>query len=373
MFSKLRDATFVVAVLFISQTVLGRPLESANHVKRVHKVTVVRAQVVRAQVVPREASANCTSCATRTFTVSGTATASAAFTVTVGSPASTATPNAIGNFGSCSVPQIEFGTGFDGRKETSFRPVDQASYNHASADNISIITDFICSALVNTCNADATAQVTCATAQTAAATEIPQEGIDADAFNAVFGIQTNFKDVAAVNDNGDPIVGSTANATSTGSLAPTSASSTTSPTSVTSAPSNAGAPLPSPSTPASSKAATTESVAHNPTHTTLVTIVSVSAESADPEPTNTNNSHNLQTFTGALGNIPAPAVVAAGSQFQVEGSNSLFNKLSEALSRSCSDQKNDCANAANASRDKGSFTVDACGTQEDTCNAASGT
>ena len=32
----------------------------------------------------------------------------------------------IGNFGSCSVPQIEFGQGFDGRKETSFRPVDQS-------------------------------------------------------------------------------------------------------------------------------------------------------------------------------------------------------------------------------------------------------
>lgn len=32
----------------------------------------------------------------------------------------------IGNFGSCSVPQIEFGQGFDGRKETSFKPVDQS-------------------------------------------------------------------------------------------------------------------------------------------------------------------------------------------------------------------------------------------------------
>ena len=32
----------------------------------------------------------------------------------------------LGNFGSCSVPQIEFGQGFDGRKETSFRPVDMS-------------------------------------------------------------------------------------------------------------------------------------------------------------------------------------------------------------------------------------------------------
>ena len=32
----------------------------------------------------------------------------------------------IGNFGSCSVPKIEFGQGFDGRKETSFRPADMS-------------------------------------------------------------------------------------------------------------------------------------------------------------------------------------------------------------------------------------------------------
>jgi len=29
------------------------------------------------------------------------------------------------DFGKCSVPQIEFGAGFDGRRETSFQPVDK--------------------------------------------------------------------------------------------------------------------------------------------------------------------------------------------------------------------------------------------------------
>ena len=38
----------------------------------------------------------------------------------------TGNPGNIGNFGSCTVPKIEFGQGFDGRKETSFRPVDQS-------------------------------------------------------------------------------------------------------------------------------------------------------------------------------------------------------------------------------------------------------
>lgn len=39
---------------------------------------------------------------------------------------STAAASSIGDFGSCSVPQIEFATGFDNRKETSFQPVDKS-------------------------------------------------------------------------------------------------------------------------------------------------------------------------------------------------------------------------------------------------------
>ena len=35
----------------------------------------------------------------------------------------------ISNFGSCSVPEIEFGAGFDNRRETSFRPVDRGESN----------------------------------------------------------------------------------------------------------------------------------------------------------------------------------------------------------------------------------------------------
>ena len=43
----------------------------------------------------------------------------------------------IGNFGKCSVPQIEFATGFDNRKETSFEPVDRSG-------SLSLITDESC-------------------------------------------------------------------------------------------------------------------------------------------------------------------------------------------------------------------------------------
>ena len=63
-------------------------------------------------------------------TAAAAATASAAdtaaATATAAAASSTAAAGSIGDFGSCTVPQIEFGTGFDGRKETSFEPVDKS-------------------------------------------------------------------------------------------------------------------------------------------------------------------------------------------------------------------------------------------------------
>ena len=57
-----------------------------------------------------------------------TATSTDAVTVSVSAPAATSTASSdIGDFGSCTVPQIEFGTGFDNRKETSFQPVDKST------------------------------------------------------------------------------------------------------------------------------------------------------------------------------------------------------------------------------------------------------
>lgn len=149
--------------------------------------------------------------------VGGTASATA-------SAASSRSTSAIGSFGSCSVPQIEFGTGFDGRKETSFQPVDKASYNHGSAQNIGVITQFMCDALVNTCGADQVAKNTCATAKTAADSKTAKTGAQADAFNAVFGIKTNFAAVAEVDDVGNVVDGTTS-ATATASAAASSSSS----------------------------------------------------------------------------------------------------------------------------------------------------
>lgn len=105
-----------------------------------------------------------------TVTLSGTnAAATGGVTITVGdlnpsatgAPAPSAVPPAngnIGDFGKCSVPEMEFGVGFDNRKETSFRPIDRGtsypasnahgltltsrsvSFSHGSAQNEDIIT-----------------------------------------------------------------------------------------------------------------------------------------------------------------------------------------------------------------------------------------
>ncbi|KAI8980095.1 hypothetical protein BD414DRAFT_109879 [Trametes punicea] len=240
----------------------------------------------------------------------------------------------IGDFGSCSVPQIEFGTGFDGRKETSFQPVDKTSYNHGSAQNIDIITQFICDTLTNSCGADATAKATCASAQAAADTKTAKTGAQADAFNAVFGITTDFASVAAVDDQGNVIAGSTSGSSSHSVAAPSSVS-----TAATTA-----------------AAATTSATAAAATSATSTSGVA--------------SGQNLQTFTGALGGITAPPVTQnADGTFQVQG-NSAFQDLANALTRSCDVQHNQCANAANASGNKGALTVAACGAQQTQCDAA---
>ncbi|KAG7443027.1 uncharacterized protein BT62DRAFT_972783 [Guyanagaster necrorhizus] len=76
---------------------------------------------------------------------------------------------------------------------------------------------------------------------------------------------------------------------------------------------------------------------------------------------------NLQTFTGALGGIAAPAVTAGGRGFVVEGSDDFLN-VGAALTRSCSIQHNACADAANSG--SADITVGDCDEQSTECEAA---
>lgn len=88
---------------------------------------------------------------------------------------------------------------------------------------------------MNSCGADQTAKTTCASAKAAADTVTAKTGGQADAFNAVFGIQTNFAAVASIDDQGNVVSGtgsgtaaSASPAASAAAASPTAASTTSS-------------------------------------------------------------------------------------------------------------------------------------------------
>ncbi|KAF8486043.1 hypothetical protein DFH94DRAFT_808518, partial [Russula ochroleuca] len=222
------------------------------------------------------------------------------------------------DFGKCTTPEIKFAVGLDGRRETAFAPNDLQSYNHGSADNIGVITNFICLALTNTCGANDAAKAQCAQAQTAAgAATPPQTGAQADAFNLVFGLKTNFAAVQPISNTGQPVAVSNAK----------------------------------------------NALSSNPVNTNT-------SNNSDTTIASQSSKGNLQTFTGALGGVTAPTVSALGNgQFQVEN-NASFKNLQSALQRSCDVQHNKCADAANASGNKGDLTVAACGTQQTQCDSS---
>ena len=84
------------------------------------------------------------------------------------------------NFNKCTNPTIVFGPGFDGRKENSFQPANKTDFNHGSALNPQIISQFICDTFVNTCDANQKAIDNCKAAQTAA------NGLSGQAFADAF-------------------------------------------------------------------------------------------------------------------------------------------------------------------------------------------
>ncbi|CAO2655978.1 Nn.00g047810.m01.CDS01 [Neocucurbitaria sp. VM-36] len=78
---------------------------------------------------------------------------------------------------------------------------------------------------------------------------------------------------------------------------------------------------------------------------------------------------NAQTFNGALGGIEATPIVDSGNAdrpFQVK--DATFVNLGAALQRSCDQQFNACANAANGGT--GDFSTQECQAQKDQCSAA---
>lgn len=91
--------------------------------------------------------------------------------------------------GSCGSPAIKFAVGLDGRKDASFEAVNQADFNHGSALNIKVISDFICGQLQSKCKASAATVASCKSASSAAqAAAGGKAQASADAFNAALGV-----------------------------------------------------------------------------------------------------------------------------------------------------------------------------------------
>ncbi|EAQ87582.1 hypothetical protein CHGG_04201 [Chaetomium globosum CBS 148.51] len=90
------------------------------------------------------------------------------------------------DFGGCGSPAIQFAVGLDGRKEASFQNVNNADFNHGSAQAIRIIADFTCSRLQSSCNASQETVQACQQASQAAQAATGQAA--ADAFNSALGV-----------------------------------------------------------------------------------------------------------------------------------------------------------------------------------------
>lgn len=72
------------------------------------------------------------------------------------------------DFGACSNPTIYFGQPSDGRQQSAFEPSDLTHFSHGSALNIAVISNFICSQLSSSCNANTAAVNICEAAASAA-------------------------------------------------------------------------------------------------------------------------------------------------------------------------------------------------------------
>ncbi|KAI9759266.1 MAG: hypothetical protein M4579_002475 [Chaenotheca gracillima] len=275
-----------------------------------------------------------TSAATAVAAVASTsaavATTAAATDSAAATTATTATTSSSSlDFGTCTNPTIVFGPGFDGRDQDSFEPADETEFNHGSALNIGVISSFICGQLSSKCKAGQDAVDACTQAQAAAAAQTGQAA--ADAFNSALG----FSAISAAS--GEATSGSTATAGTAASGVVSSAAST---------------------------ATAVVAAAADPASATGAAAASTTSAAA----TSQAAGGNLQTFTGSLGGAATPVTDSGDAKrpFQVKADT--FVNVGAALQRSCSQQFNACANAANSKAIASS--VGDCQTQEEQCNAA---
>lgn len=123
-------------------------------------------------------NANTNSTAAAASSSSSSSSAAPAATAAAGSTSSL-------DLGTATNPTVVFGAGFDGRKEDSFEPADKAEFTHGSAQNIKVVSDFICQQLGTKFQASQATVDACNQGSAAAQAQTGQQA--ADTFNAALG------------------------------------------------------------------------------------------------------------------------------------------------------------------------------------------
>ncbi|TYJ51452.1 hypothetical protein B9479_007975 [Cryptococcus floricola] len=245
--------------------------------------------------------------------------------------------------GACTDFSMTFAGGLDNRAadEFTFQPTDQTNFAHGSALNPSIITAFMCDTFVNACAQSAATRDACKTvaadldSQVTAGT-LAKDQTFADAW--LSGLESALGVTSTGTGSGS---GASSAAAATSAVDDSAVSSSTSTTSLTAA-----------STTSAADAAGVSSTS------SASTASSTTAASGD----------NLQTFTGALNGVAATPITNVGGDKPFQVKTDTFVNSAAAFQRSCDQQFNGCADAANSG--SGDSTVSDCSAQKEQCDAA---
>ncbi|KAK1924616.1 hypothetical protein DB88DRAFT_486197 [Papiliotrema laurentii] len=249
---------------------------------------------------------------------------------------------------------MTFAAGLQGRgaNEFSFEPSDLTNFNHGTALNPQIISQFMCDTFVNQCGKSKTTSDTCKTVKTAidaqlASGALAKDQTYADAWlsglEQAFGIQSSG---VGTSSGGGGAAGGASSATVNpeGGAGEGGATQT------------AGT---------ADQAAGGQQNKENAQANEESDDPNANSGDAPARSAGAAGGTNVQTFTGALNGVSAPPVTKDANSnrpFSVQGDT--FVNKGAALQRSCAVQHKGCADAANSG---GSASVAECDQQETQC------
>ncbi|RSH95654.1 hypothetical protein EHS25_000746 [Saitozyma podzolica] len=300
------------------------------------------------------AGSNSTNIAIATTTAGACTIATASSTSVAPAATSSATTNIAAtntsgiDVGPCTDFNMTFAAGLPGRTATqfSFEPTDLTNFNHGTALNPTIISQFMCDTFVNACAQSATTRDTCYTVKS---------GIDARLSAGSPGENQTYAD--AWLSGLEAAFGLTSTSRGSGS-ATGGATGSTSDTTTASASTASDAVATSSGIATAATATATQTVASDSATATAVTAAVASASAT----TTTASRTNVQTFTGTLNGVSAPAVIQGTGDRPFSTDDATFVNAVAAIQRSCSVQNNSCADAFNSGT--GTSDVSACNAQE---------